>query len=640
MNLLQQFASFLGQYHLQDVVARQWSALQKEKLPVTQAALAEVLQQLLVAIEQGTEMDLVRQRLQALQDKPLQSDAELTLPQLHEIITQQKLALLQFVPCFVENAEMALKLTTLLEDRYAGFMALLMEFFEDRYQRFLSRLIESEERYRDLFDNAHDLIHILEPDGSIIYVNQFWLNSLEYRFEEIVGKVIYDFVDEEERERFRTYRTHVLNGVEKEKEITFPFRTKSGRKLIVEGFVSPRFQQGKAIATRGIFRDVTERIKNEEERNFYTKQLAEREENLNKLVTHAPDAIIVANAVGTIILWNPKAEEFFGWTAAEAVGRQLHDTIIPPAYRQAHRTGMQRYMDSGETHILNQTIEITALHKSGREFPISLTISQSQQGGEAVFISFSRDLTRQKKAELELQRQQKELEQSTRELEQYAWLTSHDLREPLRKILTFSNLIETRYPEVLQTGAKEYLLKIQDAGKRMGTLIEAILYYSSFTENTQMAELVNLNQVMQQVLADLEVPIKETNADVQAGPLPTVEAIPIQMKQLLQNLVSNAIKYHHPNRRPEIGVTARNINAHTVELIVRDNGRGFSMQDEKKIFGLFARLTHEKGLQGTGVGLALCKKIALNHGGNISVQSAPGEGATFYVSLPIKQPTF
>lgn len=639
MNLIQQFANFIREHHLQDVIEKQFALSTKDKLPLNREFLQERLMHFMQAIEEGNEIAYAKQRLQLLKEGAIKDidEASVSLVFFHNIITSQKLALFEFVPCFAKDQATIMEVIAALENIYAKVTVLLMQFFEERNQTYFSRLQTTEEQYKDLFDNAHDLIQILHRDGIIQYVNNAWLHSLEYTLDEIKGRSIFQFIDETERERYLQYREGILLGKEHDKEIIFAFRTKSGKKLMVEGFVSPRYENGIAVSTRGIFRDVTERIKNEEELRFYVKQLAEREENLNNLITHAPDAIIVADAAGTITFWNPKAEDFFGWTSNDAIGRKLEETIIPPVYKQAHNAGMKRYIATGESHILNQTIEITALHRSGKEFPISLTISQSQHGGETVFISFSRDLTQQKKAELELLRRQKELEQSNRELEQYAWLTSHDLREPLRKVLTFSDMILTRHQDGLKDDIKNYLAKIHDAGKRMGKLIDAILQYSSLTENKDLLEPVNLNQVIQQVLADLEVSIKEAGADVQVAPLPVVEAIPIQMKQLLQNLVSNAIKYRSKERKAIICISSHNKNPNTVELVIRDNGIGFSMQDEKKIFSLFTRLTNEKETKGTGVGLALCRKIVLNHSGSISVQSSLGEGSTFYVSLPIKQ---
>ncbi|MDQ6608243.1 MAG: ATP-binding protein, partial [Bacteroidota bacterium] len=347
--------------------------------------------------------------------------------------------------------------------------------------------------------------------------------------------------------------------------------------------------------------------------------------------------IIVADIAGRILLWNPKAEQIFGWQSEEAVGRTLEETIIPPAYRQAHRAGMKRYISTGVAHILNQTIEITALNKDENEFIISLTISRSQQGGETVFISFIRDISQQKKNERELVRKRQELENSNRELEQYAWLTSHDLREPLRKILTFSDLTLTRYSDTIPEEVVLFLQKIQEAGKRMGSLIEAILLYSSITEDQRLFEETDLNTTLSDALLDLEIAVRESGAEVQTGDLPVIEGVSFQLKQLFQNLIGNAIKYRSKERKPVVIISAKTKNVDSIELQIQDNGIGFSMKDEKKIFGLFQRLNNDKHIKGTGVGLALCKKIVLNHRGEISVESEAGKGTTFFITLPIKQ---
>lgn len=495
----------------------------------------------------------------------------------------------------------------------------------------------SEEEFKDLFDNAHDLVHFLEPDGRVAYVNPSWSRILGYEIGEIKGRIINDFVHPEDLQMFTSYRCRLLQRQQPGEKLLVRFVSKAGNIVYLEGFVSPKFLNGRALYTRGIFRDVSSRVEDEKQLQFYLGELREREENLKQLIEHAPDAVIVADEHSRITLWNPKAEEIFGWSSEQAVGKTLNETIIPEGYRKAHDTGMKRYLSTGEAHILNQTIEISALHRSGREFPISLTISKSQVRGKTVFISFSRDLTAQKKAELELQKQRKDLEQSNRELEQYAWLTSHDLREPLRKMLTFSDLLQRRYAHEMSEEANTYVQKIHDAGKRMGKLIENLLTYSGIAEEHTLFEPVNLNLVINEVLSNLEVNIKETDAEIYVDPLPTIEAIPFQMKQLLQNLVANAIKYKQPNISPRITISGQPKSVSAIELKVADNGIGFQVLDEKKIFGLFQRLHPDKDVKGSGIGLALCKKIVLNHAGSISVESKPGVGSTFSIVLPYKR---
>jgi two-component system, LuxR family, sensor kinase FixL len=369
---------------------------------------------------------------------------------------------------------------------------------------------------------------------------------------------------------------------------------------------------------------------------FYYNELKNRENELQQLIKHAPDAVIVINENGIINLWNPKAEEIFGWKSSEVIGRALSETIIPPAYRSAHSAGMDRFLLTKEAHVLDQTLEVTALNRSGNEFDISLKISHYQQDGKDMFIAFLRNIEEQKKNEKELLKKKQELEQSNQELEQYAWLTSHDLREPLRKILTYSDLILSHEHQDVPRPVKEKLEKISVSAKKMGRLIKAMLTYSSITEDTHQFTTLNLSDVMQEVLAELEIPIRESGANIKLAELPIVEAIPHQMRQLFQNIIGNALKFQKPGVPPEVTVTAQNFDANHVAVAISDNGVGFEAKDADKIFLLFHRLHTLEKKPGTGIGLALCKKIVQNHGGTISVKSRPGAGTSFRVVLPFK----
>ncbi len=379
----------------------------------------------------------------------------------------------------------------------------------------------------------------------------------------------------------------------------------------------------------------TERIQNEEKIHFYYEQLTRREKELTQLIRHAPDAIIVINSESFITLWNPKAEEIFGWTSDEVMGRHLSETIVPELYRSAHEAGMKRYLATREAHVLNKSIEITALNKTGEEFMISLTISHFEQSGEDIFVAFLRNIEEQKRNEKELHKKRMELTQSNEELEQYAWLTSHDLREPLRKILTYSDMILSHEAEVPAT-IREKLEKISASATRMGKLIKAMLTYSGISDETQLYQVTSLTEVVHEVMADLELTIQESETEIMMEELPEIEAIPHQMRQLFQNIISNAIKYSQPHLSPRIVIGTKNIDANHIAIVVSDNGIGFDSRDEEKIFMLFHRLNTMEKKQGTDIGLALCKKIVLNHGGRISVASEPGVGTTFTITLPFK----
>ncbi|HEU4634137.1 MAG TPA: PAS domain S-box protein [Flavisolibacter sp.] len=478
----------------------------------------------------------------------------------------------------------------------------------------------NEEWFKDLFDSAHDLIHIARPDGTLLYANPSWFEALEYSLDEIRHKSVYDLVEDSERDAYIKYREDILRGKNMPHEIAVTFSSKTGKKIILEGFLSARFNEGEPLYTRGIFRDVTLR--------------EQSEQNLKDLIYHAPDAIIVINASGRITLWNPKAELIFGWKAEEVLGKPLTQTIIPPIYHEAHDRGMQRYLQTGQPHILNKTIEVTALGKNQKEFPISLTISKSKNGDSLAFIAFIRDITEQKKNEKELERKRVELEASNKEIEQYAWLTSHDLREPLRKILTFSDILLSHNGEVLTPNSLKYITKINDAAGRMNNFIDALLHYSSVRGDEMLFEKTNLNHIVNSVLVDLELMISESGASVQTDDLPVIEAIPFQMKQLFQNLISNAIKYRRHDIHPIIQISSEFLNEDEVQIWVKDNGTGIEQKDLSKIFKLFQRLNAAQ--QGSGVGLAICKKIVEHHDGAITVESLPLVGTTFYINLPVQ----
>jgi PAS domain S-box-containing protein len=397
--------------------------------------------------------------------------------------------------------------------------------------------------------------------------------------------------------------------------------------------MSCKYKDGKPEYTRAILRNVTDRIDNEKKINFYIDQLAEREASLRHVIQNAPDAIIVIDREGHILLWNPKAEDVFGWKEEEVKGKQLSPIIIPEQQRKNHDYGMKRYLATHSSNIINRTIEVTALHKKGHEFYVSLTVSHAQQQGRDTFISFLRDITAQKKNEFELENKRKQLEKSNQELEQYAWLTSHDLKEPLRKILTYSSALLTRHAKEVSGTAGSYLTKIHSAANRMNRLIEAVLLYSNVTSDKELFLPTDLNIILKEVIEDLEIPIAAKKANFKINHLPVINAIPIQMRQLFQNLISNAIKYSRPDHAPEIVITCDEIEeAYTIT--VRDNGIGFENAFAEKIFEVFQRLIINKAYEGTGIGLALCKKILEAHNGTIYAESKPDEGSTFVISLP------
>jgi PAS domain S-box-containing protein len=249
-------------------------------------------------------------------------------------------------------------------------------------------------------------------------------------------------------------------------------------------------------------------------------------------------------------------------------------------------------------------------------------------------------------------RYSQELARSNAELQQFASVASHDLQEPLRKIQAFGNRLKDKYSETLADQGRDYLDRMQNAAGRMQALIDDLLILSRITTKAQPFVPVNLTQVTQEVLSDLEVRIQQTGARVEVGELPTIHADPVQMRQLLQNLISNALKFHRDGEPQVVKIYSRQVVApeenqptegspvaELCQIIVEDNGIGFDEKYLDRIFNVFQRLHGRSEYEGTGMGLAICRKIAERHGGTITAKSTPGEGATFIVTLPLKQHT-
>jgi two-component system, LuxR family, sensor kinase FixL len=508
-------------------------------------------------------------------------------------------------------------------------------------------IVEALESYKVFFDSAHDLIHIVEPEGKILYVNNSWTRLLGFSEEEIRGQSIYSLVDSEDRDRFVSYRENILKGHASNDHITIRLITKSAHKLYVEGFVYAEMAAGRALYTGGIFRDVTERQQNEAKLKRANEDLKLRESNLHLLLHYAPDAVIVITPESIIKYWNPKAEAIFGWASPEVLDRSLADLIIPEKHRVAHAAGMKRYLSTGKARVLNTSIEITALRKDGQEFYVSLTISTTYQEGQLAFVAFIRDIDEQKRNAIELEQKKMQLEISNQNLEQFAHVASHDMREPIRKILIFANLLESE--SNLLPDPQRYVLKIQRAASRLASMVDGVLAHSTLKASELIAEDVNLNEVIENIQDDLEVLFNEKNARLSKTNLPTIQGVTVLLHQLFYNLINNALKFSRPDINTEITVTANKASGYYleqfagnpdrsyVEIVVRDNGIGFDQAYSEQIFKTFTRLHSKDRYEGTGLGLSLCKTIVEKHQGFIKAFAKENEGATFVIILPEHQ---
>ena len=343
------------------------------------------------------------------------------------------------------------------------------------------------------------------------------------------------------------------------------------------------------------------------------------------------DALFVIDAAGCIRVTNDAVRRMFGYPDADLLGRSIDE--LEPAGSGSTITHTLREL-SQRGPIRDQ--ERVFRHRDGAAIDVSVSISPVGEGeAQEGAVVIARDIRERRRAVAELHATLVQLEQSNRELEDFAHVASHDLQEPLRKIQAFGDLLKTKHGEALQAQGRDYIERMQAAAKRMQVLINDLLSFSRVTTKTQPFVPVDLGAVAREVAHDLEMRTHEAGAEVIIGELPTIDADPLQMRQLLQNLASNALKFHRPGVPPRVEIRGAAGDGRA-EITVSDNGIGFDEKYADRIFTMFERLHARSRYEGTGIGLAICRKIAHRHGGEITARSSVGEGSTFVVRLPVR----
>lgn len=359
-----------------------------------------------------------------------------------------------------------------------------------------------------------------------------------------------------------------------------------------------------------------------------TQELQQLQRRYELILNSAGEGICGLDLEGKTAFVNPAVAKMTGWTVEELIGKTEQEIFC--------RNGANGHASPAA----NNRGEQVFYRKEGTCFPVEVVRTPLDEGGRIVgSVLMFKDITERKRVEETLSQRAAELARSNAELEQFAFVASHDLQEPLRKIQAFGDRLKATSDAVQAPEARDYLERMQNAAMRMRTLIDDLLAFSRVIRSSEPFVPVDLKQATQEVLGDLEVRIEKTGARVEVGDLPTIEADPLQIRQLMLNLVGNALKFQPPGAQPVIRV-----NSHTrttgsgeqlCELSVQDNGIGFDEKYLEKIFAVFQRLHGRTEYEGTGVGLAVCRRIVDRHHGTITARSKPGEGATFIVTLPL-----
>lgn len=342
------------------------------------------------------------------------------------------------------------------------------------------------------------------------------------------------------------------------------------------------------------------------------------------------------DAQGLVVRVNPLECALLGFSAGEMIGRPIWEFM---ALDEQEKSAVAlRAKLSGAEALTRVEREYKRQDGSAVFLEIHPKLIYNSAGEVVGIRSFMVDITDRKLAEQELQKQAAELARSNAELEQFAYVASHDLQEPLRKIQAFGDRLKTKCADSLNEDGRDYLGRMQSAASRMQTLIHDLLALSRVATHPHPFEELDLHTVVFDVVSDLESRIEQAGGRVEVGALPAVMADRLQMSQLFQNLIGNALKFHKPGQRPLVQVRAEAAPAGSLgaqcRLIVEDNGIGFDQKYQERIFQVFQRLHGRSEYEGSGIGLAICRKIAERHGGSIRAESSPGAGAKFIVTLP------
>ena len=465
-------------------------------------------------------------------------------------------------------------------------------------------------------------IFMMDPLGNVTSWNAGAERIKGYKANEIIGENFSRFFPEEDIQRGRPSEILLLTAAGGRHVERAMRRRKDGSLFL-------------ASVTFTALRDSDGHLKGFSEFSHDLTASAESEARYRGLLEAAPDAMVVVNNAGAIVLLNQQAEKRFGYRSDELLGRQVA-TIIPHGFAERLVADSLRSPEAVMTQQIDTGIELQGRRKDGSDFPIEIMLSPLESPEGILVTAAIRDISTRKSVEAELLKNVQQLNRSNAELQQFANVASHDLQEPLRMVASYTQLLAQRYKGRLDSDADEFIAYAIDGSVRMQGLIQALLTYSRAGANGKAHRQISSDTVLKIALASLRVAIDESGALITHDTLPVITTDDTQLAQVFQNLLGNAIKYHGVDT-PKIHVSAsRNTNDELI-FSVRDNGIGIDPEYFESIFVIFQRLHGREEYEGTGLGLAICKKVLERLGGRIWLESRPGEGSTFYFALPAKE---
>jgi two-component system, LuxR family, sensor kinase FixL len=468
-------------------------------------------------------------------------------------------------------------------------------------------LRESEERYSSLFHNRHTPMLLIDMATSqIVDANPAACDFYGWPREVLIQKKISDINTlSQDQIHQRMKQAKETDG---SKIFVFQHRTARGENRDVEVHSGPiRIAQKEYLFS--IIHDITDR-----------KRIEDEIVNVSRFPEENPNPVMRFSVEGQILYANNASGPLLEDWGTKA-GALLPPKILEQV-RGAYESGQNKEI---EVEVKNRVFALLFVFVPGTDY----------------INAYGKDVTARRLAEDALKQYSEKLAQANRELVDFAYIASHDLKEPLRKIQTFGSRLRSRHLYQLSEEAADYVYRMVNAAQRMNTMLQGLLEYSHVTTQARPYSEVDLNEIVLGVLSDLEVHIQQSRADIHLCPLPTISADPVQMRQLFQNLIINAIKFQLPKSQPVIQIDCQKQTdpldgSDCVQIAVKDNGIGFDEIHLDRIFQPFQRLHGRMEYEGSGMGLSICRKIVERHGGQITAESTPGEGAAFIITLPMQ----
>jgi len=507
---------------------------------------------------------------------------------------------------------------------YVGINCMLEDLDENfkNREKIEKALRESEKKYRELVETSKDMIFKIDREGNLLFTNKSWGKRLGFSKDHEKKMNVFDLIHSEDLKVTIEQFGRVLGGQNIE-NLEFRSKTKNGSFITILVNASPIFDSlGNVIAILGIARDITKLKQFEEE-------LKGSEERLKIIFEYAPDAYYLSDFEGNFIDENKAAEELIGYKREELIGKNFLDLgLLSPDYFEKAVEGLAKNVAGEPTG----PDEFVLNRKDGQQLPVEIRTYPVNIRGQDLTLGIARDITERKQVEGKLKETVAELKRTNADLEQIIKVAYHDLQEPLRTVSSYVQLLKRNYKGKLDKDADEFIGYTVDGVNRMHRLISDLLTYLNAGTKDKPFESVDTSNVIDNVVASLRKIIDETGAVITYDPLPIVVADNLQLFQLSKNLISNAIKFHG-EESPRIHISARQRENEWL-FSVHDNGIGIGPEFHGRIFNLFQRLHNGNEYPGTGIGLAISKKIVENHGGQIWVESESGRGSTFYFTIP------